>query len=59
MKFNLRDFVMKGLKSAIGRMEDYQITLNAAGWHEKGVLTSEDLKTISDMVDLKNSMLKK
>ena len=36
--FSLRDFVKKGFLDAIGKMADYQIVLNAAGWHEKGVL---------------------
>ena len=43
MYFSLKDFVKNGLFMAIGKMEDYQIILNAAGWHEKGVLTEEDL----------------
>ena len=44
--FNLRDFIIKGLISAIGNMADYQIILNALGWFEKGVLTEEDLANI-------------
>lgn len=43
MYFSLKDFVKNGLLMAIGKMEDYQIILNAAGWHDKGVLTEEDL----------------
>ena len=44
--FSLRDFVKKGFLDAIGKMADYQIILNAAGWHEKGVLTEDDLSEI-------------
>ena len=44
--FSLREFIKKGLISAIGKMADYQIILNAAGWLEKGVLTEEDLAEI-------------
>ena len=45
--FKLNEFIKKGLLDAIGRMADYQIILNAAAWHEKGVLTEGDLAEIS------------
>jgi hypothetical protein len=48
--FNLRDFVFNGLMSAIGKMNDYQIVLNAAGWFDKGVLSEEDLASIQDAI---------
>ncbi len=44
--FSLREFIKKGLISAVGKMADFQIILNAAGWLEKGVLTEEDLAEI-------------
>ena len=44
--FSLREFIIKGLISAIGKMADYQIILNALGWFDKGVLTEEDLAEI-------------
>lgn len=46
MMFSLRDFILNGLLSAIGRMDDYKIMLNAAGWQDKGVLELEDLAMI-------------
>lgn len=46
--FNLREFILQGLFDAIGKMNDYQIILNAAGWHEKGVLTEDDLQSIQN-----------
>ncbi len=49
--FNLKDFIKKGLLNAVGRMADYQVILNAAGWLEKGVLTEEDLAEISMAID--------
>ncbi len=49
--FNLKDFIKKGLLDAVGRMADYQVILNAAGWLEKGVLTEEDLAEISTAID--------
>ncbi len=49
--FNLKDFIKKGLLDAVGRMADYQVILNAAGWLEKGVLTEEDLAEISTVID--------
>lgn len=49
--FSLRDFIKKGFLDAIGKMADYQIILNAAGWHEKGVLTEEDLSEINQAME--------
>ena len=48
--FKLSEFIKKGLLRAIGKMADYQIILNAAAWHEKGVLTEEDLAEISTAI---------
>ena len=55
MSFNMRDFIKKGLLDAVGHMADYQVILNAAGWHEKGVLTEEDLAEIQALIDAKNT----
>lgn len=49
--FSLNAFIKKGLLDAVGKMADYQVILNAAGWHEKGVLTEEDLSDISAAID--------
>ena len=49
--FSLREFIKKGLISAVGKMADYQIILNAAGWLEKGVLVEEDLVEIQTKLD--------
>lgn len=49
--FNLRDFIKKGLLNAVGKMEDYQVILNATGWYEKNVLKEEDLAEISTLID--------
>lgn len=51
MMFNLRDFVKNGLIKAVGKMADYQIILNAAGWLEKGVLEESDLAEIQVVID--------
>lgn len=56
MSFNMRDFVKKGLLDAVGKMADYQVILNAAGWHEKGVLTEEDLAEVQASIDAKNAL---
>lgn len=50
--FSLREFILKGLKNAVGRMADYQVILNAAGWLEKGVLTEEDLSELGGLIDM-------
>lgn len=49
--FNLRDFIKTGLLDAVGKMADYQVILNAAGWHEKGVLAAEDLADIQTAIE--------
>ncbi len=49
--FSFRDFVKNGLVKAVGKMADYQIILNAAGWHEKGVLAESDLAEIQAEID--------
>ena len=52
--FNLKDFIKKGLLEAVGKMADYQVILNAAGWHEKGVLDENDLSEIQGAIEAKN-----
>lgn len=53
--FTLSNFILNGLKDAVGKMDDCRVILNAAGWHEKGVLTEDDLKTINDLIESKNA----
>ena len=53
--FSLRVFIMTGLKNAVGKMEDYQIILNATGWYEKNVLLEEDLAELQELIDKKNN----
>ena len=53
--FNLASFIKNGFIAAVGRMADYQIILNAAGWFEKGVLTESDLAEIQTAIDDKNA----
>ncbi len=49
--FSMREFVKSGFLKAVGRMADYQIILNAAGWAEKGVLTEDDLAEINAAIE--------
>ena len=51
MVFTLKNYIKRGLISAVGRMADYQIILNSAGWMEKGVLSEEDLADIQAAID--------
>lgn len=46
MMFELKEFVKQGFLKAVGKMADHQIILNSAAWHEKGVLSTEDLSDI-------------
>lgn len=49
--FNLGEFIKSGLLNAVGKMADYQIILNSAGWLEKGVLTESDLADIQTAIE--------
>lgn len=49
--FSLKEFVKSGLLKAVGKMADYQVILNAAGWLEKGVLTEDDLADIQTAIE--------
>ena len=51
--FSLKEFVKSGLLKAVGKMADYQVILNAAGWLEKGVLTEDDLAEIDTAISAK------
>lgn len=53
--FNFKEFVKNGLIKAVGKMADYQIILNAAGWFEKGVLDENDLAEIQAQIDAKDA----
>ena len=55
--FNLGSFIKGGLIAAVGKMADYQIILNAAGWFEKGVLAETDLSEIQTAIDEKNACI--
>lgn len=49
--FSLKNFIKNGFLKAVGKMADYQIILNAAGWLEKGVLDENDLMEIQVTID--------
>ena len=49
--FSLKAFIKKGLLHAVGKMADYQVILNAAGWMEKGVLDEADLAEINAKIE--------
>ena len=55
--FNLGSFIKNGFIAAVGKMADYQIILNAAGWFEKGVLSESDLAEIQTVIDDKNARI--
>lgn len=55
--FNLANFIKNGFIAAVGKMADYQIILNAAGWYDKGVLTDADLAEIQTAIDEKNARI--
>lgn len=53
--FSLHDFLMVGLRDAVGKMADYQVILNAVGWQQKGVLTDGDLAELNALIAAKNT----
>ena len=55
--FILSTFIKNGFIAAVGKMADYQIILNAAGWFEKGVLSETDLAEIQAAIDDKNARI--
>ena len=55
--FSLANFIKNGFIAAVGKMADYQIILNAAGWFEKGVLSESDLAEIQTVIDDKNARI--
>jgi hypothetical protein len=54
--FSFRNFIKKGLLDAVGKMADYKVILNAAGWHEKGVLEESDLAEIQAAIEKQYSL---
>ena len=52
--FSLREYVKKGLISAIGIQSDYWVILTSANWYEKGILLVEDLIEINQKIEEKN-----
>ena len=55
--FDLANFIKNGFIAAVGKMADYQIILNAAGWYDKGVLSEADLGEIQTAIDEKNARI--
>lgn len=53
--FNLREFLMRGFRDAVGKMADYQVIMNATGYYEKNVLTTDDLAELQSLIDEKNT----
>lgn len=49
--FSLKGFLKEGFIKAVGKMADYQIILNAAGWYDKGVFDENDLAEIQTAVN--------
>ena len=49
--FSLKNFLKDGLIKAVGKMADYQIILNAAGWFDKGVFDESDLAEIQEAIN--------
>lgn len=55
--FSFSAFIKSGFIAAVGKMADYQIILNAAGWFEKGVLSENDLVEIQAAIEEKNARI--
>lgn len=55
MSFSLHDFIMAGLRDAVGQLPDYKVIMNATGWYEKNVLNEADLAELQALIDAKNA----
>ena len=53
--FSFRDFIKRGFLNAVGKLADYQVILNAAGWYDKGVLLEADLAEIQSAIETGNA----
>ena len=54
MSFSMHDFIMNGLRDAVGKLPDYKIVMNSIAWFEKGTLTESDLAELQILIDEKN-----
>lgn len=48
--FNLRKFIMKGIREMVGKEPDYKVIETAAGWLDKGVLVESDLAEVDKLL---------
>ncbi len=53
--FSFREFIKRGFLNAVGKLPDYRIILNAAGWYDKDVLLEEDLAEIQSAIEARNA----
>ena len=49
--FDFREYVKAGFLTAVGKMPEYKIRLNSAGYYEKGVLEQSDLAEIQNAIE--------
>lgn len=49
--FDFREFIKAGFLTAVGKMPEYKIRLNSAGYYEKGVLEQSDLAEIQSAIE--------
>lgn len=49
--FDFREYVKAGFLTAVGKMPEYKIRLNSAGYFEKGVLEESDLAEIKTAIE--------
>lgn len=47
----LHNFVLNGLKDAVGKQDKFWVLLNAASWSERGILTTDDLTEINALYE--------
>ena len=55
MSFSMHDFIMTGLRDAVGKLPDYKVIMNALAWFEKGTLDENDLAELQALIDAKNA----
>lgn len=54
MAFDFHEWIMTGLRGAVGHEPDYRIIMNSTAWLERGVLEEADLAELQSLMTARN-----
>lgn len=54
MDKDYEEYIKEGFLKSIGKLPDYKIILNSAGYYDRGVLTREDILEIKEAIEQYN-----